>query len=354
MPCFSIRDVIMCAPRMDVQIAIICVQALFWYSFIPWFGRRVIMPFVDTRQWRERWISRSQISLKTNFLIDLNRDAAYDFACCFMGIMVQHLIGAALCIPAILPGLGMARDLAVALACHGALCEVGWELQDTITRAYDVIFVPGWRAKSPPALLAVMGAHHVMGICLAMPMNLHHRDLPMYHEAILSLQGAAFVAFSAKAYGNTLDVSHSSELAQMRACTLVDAAVMIWTRGLRFAWLAVHILSEFRTQGQATMFYGGCAAAALMGMFNLLVIVDSVSKFAKFFALRSSGASEAAVAEGRDSDSYPSQVSPDSSFSTESSDEAGGNEEGGETSNDGRSLASIIRNRRKDTSLAGA
>ena len=70
------------------------------------------------------------------FIIFDSKEEACVFACSFLAILIQHGVGGALCMPSTLGAVGRG---AWALACHGALCEAGWELQDLATRITQVI-----------------------------------------------------------------------------------------------------------------------------------------------------------------------------------------------------------------------
>ena len=69
------------------------------------------------------------------------------------GILLQNQIGALLVVPAMVGALQ--PELASALALHGALCEVGWELQDAVVRIYDILFCgEDGKCASPPSFLS--------------------------------------------------------------------------------------------------------------------------------------------------------------------------------------------------------
>lgn len=109
------------------------------------------------------------------------------------------------------------------MAGHGALCEAGWELQDLATRAWQLTFGgEDGKAKNPVALVVIMCIHHAMGLCMIIPMNIHHSSNPSYHEFVFLLQFAAFVALGAGNYGSSLDIETTSGLFQMKiVCTIV-------------------------------------------------------------------------------------------------------------------------------------
>merc|ERR1712217_782637 len=96
----------------------------------------------------------------------------FEFSCEEIGIISQHAIGGACCIPALLGWFS--PEVRSALACHGGLCEAGWELQDGLNRAYEVTFGGSeGKKKNTPALCLIMALHHVMGISMVIPMNIY-------------------------------------------------------------------------------------------------------------------------------------------------------------------------------------
>ena len=117
------------------------------------------------------------------FFVDFKTtEEAFDFACLFVGIITQHAIGGALCCASVFNLASV--SLATTLAGHGAMCEVGWELQDVVVRAYQLVFGgSGGKAKNPTPLLVILAIHHSMGLGMAIPMNLSFASEPYYHES---------------------------------------------------------------------------------------------------------------------------------------------------------------------------
>lgn len=110
---------------------------------------------------------RPALAVKSSFFIDFDTETAYEFACLFLAIMVQHGVGGLLCVPALVPALGVPAHVATALACHGALCEAGWELQDILSRLFQVCCTKEGARNNPTALLVILGIHHTMGLSMA-------------------------------------------------------------------------------------------------------------------------------------------------------------------------------------------
>merc|ERR1719384_2846853 len=146
--------------------------------------------------------------------IKLDRDEVFTLCCEFMVILMQHGVGGALCIPSL---LGMLPGWASSLACHGALGEVGYEVQDTVERLYDRLFGgPAGKARQQTVILILLGVHHAMGMLLVVPMNLYFGDNVYYHELVFLLQFAAFTACALQQFGYTLDVNTTRGLITMK------------------------------------------------------------------------------------------------------------------------------------------
>jgi hypothetical protein len=150
---------------------------------------------------------------------------------------VLHATSGLLCLPAVFGMFGLGSPaVAVTLAGHGALCEVGWELQDVVTRACQVIFGgPSGKAKNPLPLLIITSrsitpwasrwrsqvcceprpgcswppeivCHPPSSsapICAGarLAVNLTFASEPYFHEMVFLLQFAAAVALTTQNYG---------------------------------------------------------------------------------------------------------------------------------------------------------
>lgn len=74
------------------------------------------------------------------------------------GVFIQHFIGGALCLPAILNiGDPHIQD---SLACLSILSELGWEIEDLTSWIYKRYFVKGGQAKVPLGMIALLALHH--------------------------------------------------------------------------------------------------------------------------------------------------------------------------------------------------
>ena len=116
---------------------------------------------VEAQPWKQQWIDVNRKTFKMNFFVDFKteRDVLV-FACKFLAVLIQHGVGGGLCIPS---ALGLTGPVVCAMARHGALCEGGFELQDVVVRAWQIIAGgKEGRAMNPAALVMIMTIHHAM------------------------------------------------------------------------------------------------------------------------------------------------------------------------------------------------
>lgn len=68
-----------------------------------------------------------------------------------VNILGQHFLGGMMCAPAIFD-LGVPREVALVLVRHGALIELGWEIQDTVERLHERFFSRDGPTTQPNAM----------------------------------------------------------------------------------------------------------------------------------------------------------------------------------------------------------
>jgi hypothetical protein len=275
-------ELLAAAPRLEVQLALAAVQAIFWF-----FTMRLGTPFVVewANTWSEatraRWTTMNQATFKKSYMIDFDEAGAFTFACTFLVILTQHAMGGVLCLPSV---LGVLPALASTLACHGALCEAGWEIQDYLSRWYDFVFGgPEGRARQPVPILILTTLHHAMGTLLVVPMNTYFHDSPEYHELVFLLQAAAVGALGLQQYGFTLDISKTKDLIMMKITVSLTLVIMLWSRLFRYWYVVYRLLSMLQTEAPGSkIYYGAFMVSVMMGMLNVLMLLDAVGKFTKF------------------------------------------------------------------------
>jgi len=177
-------------------------------------------------------------------------------------------------------------EVRAAMACHGALCEAGWELQDCLERAYHVLFGTAEKKnEKPTALLVIMGFHHTMGLTMVVPMNLFFPSLYWYHEAIFLLQFSAFFALLLQQWAYSLDVGTKGGLRKMQLSVVTVFSLMLYSRALRYGFVVHNIVAFLYAEGGTVMFVGSCVATLLMSLLNALFVFDAAGKFVKFLTM---------------------------------------------------------------------
>lgn len=281
----ALRSLIYADQTLETQFVLAAIWACLWFGLIKASAKFIFEPLVASMPWCEQWIRLNQKTFKTAYGVEFKTSKEmFEFGCLFLAIICQHAVGGALCIPSV---LGWKGQVVNAMACHGALCEAGWELQDMIERIYQLIFGgAAGRAKNPTPLLVLLSVHHAMGLSMVIPMNIFYGSNPYYHEFVFLLQGAAFVALASQNYGFTLDVKTASGLKQMKMCVTITLLVTLWSRLLRYSFVGYTLICTYRADGNSVMLYMGSSVLALMGTLNALMVMDAIGKFSKFIKMK--------------------------------------------------------------------
>eukprot|EP00041_Stephanoeca_diplocostata_P006375 m.82403 g.82403 ORF g.82403 m.82403 type:complete len:346 (-) comp16328_c0_seq1:232-1269(-) len=277
----SLDALLHCAPTLDVQIVLLSIFSFVWYVGICHGAPLFIAPYIRRQKWCHQWNTLNKLVCETSFFIFFDSEKeSFDFACQFVVVALQHLTGGALCIPSLLWGPG---EYTSALACIGALCEAGWEVQDTLMRFFQVTFGgESGRKQNPPVLVCINMLHHVMGLSMCIPMNLYYHDNANYHEFVFLMQFTAFIALSTQHYGYTLDVTKPGDLTRMKAAALLSFSSIVYSRVLRFGYVAYLLQRMFIDDGRMYFIWVGGFSACCMAIINLFFLGESVKKVVKF------------------------------------------------------------------------
>jgi len=272
-------------PSFEVQLLEVVLIATAFQVILPASGRYLSQKF-KRRPWYDHAASLMGDSLKNMLLLDEVSDEMLDKC---MGdmipLMAQHFFGGMLCAPAIF-GLGVPRAAAVALARHGALVELGWELQDTAQRLYERFFTAQGSKLHPNGMFFFLAMHHAMQWALVIPMNLYYSEVSGYHELVFMLEGAAGFAGGAMFYGYTLDVSKRSELRQMVVLNALGFVVMVYTRFVHYWWSVFKCLQAFFLEGSYVVLSVGVICGIFMMPYVACMFVpDQWGKLKKFTRL---------------------------------------------------------------------
>ena len=167
------------------------------------------------------------------------------------GIYLQHFIGGALCLPAV---LGYTESWACNLACLGVLSEMGWEMSDMadifITRSTAI----DGKERVPDTLVMIMTVHHSMTLTLGLPLVMKYRTFRVLHLLTFNLQWAAALAISANEYCKTLDLNNTKQLWIFRIINGVCFGIMAWMRGVYWLYLCAQLHWKLYEDGENTMF----------------------------------------------------------------------------------------------------
>mmetsp|Transcript_16617 Transcript_16617/g.49624 ORF Transcript_16617/g.49624 Transcript_16617/m.49624 type:complete len:312 (+) Transcript_16617:159-1094(+) len=274
----------LCEGSIATQLTLALLQAVFWHHFLHMFSTKVVRPWCESKPWLKAFTARAHETWTKGYGIPFKDEAmSFEFACYIVSTVCLHFVGGGLCIPAVC--FGVRNSVTTALALHGAMCEVGFDLSEGYTRVRQVYGFEGQagRDKNPPVVLFLATMHHVMGLAMVLPMNCsEYRSDANYHELVFLLQSVAFVALIAQYYSYTLDVEDPGDLLRMRLSVTFTFACMLYSRGLRFAIVGSRLLDTLNLSGNVGLYIGGCLALGTMFVFNLVVTVDCAGKFSKF------------------------------------------------------------------------
>merc|ERR1712039_114114 len=124
------------------------------------------------------------------------------------------------------------------------------------------------------------------GLSMVIPMNMMYGDNRYYHELVLLLQGAAFVALVCQNYGYTLDVKSASGLKKMKVSVTVTLVTMLWSRLFRYVFIGYSLVATFVADGSLALTLCGSSVLILMGLVNCLFVRDAFGKFFKFMKMK--------------------------------------------------------------------
>ena len=285
----SFGDLLMAASRFEVQIVLVIFHTIFWYFII----NRIFYPFVIRAicglECKKQFIEFNRQSFKKLMLWDIGdvEEEQIETIASIDAVVLQHLIGGMLCLPS---ALGLASffppGMASAMACHGGLSEIGYEIEDIMVRLYEILYGgEKGRRKNPSSVLFGLFAHHSAACCLVVPCNIFYRDNSYIHEAICCLQLAAFGAFYLQQYGYTLDVKKQHELTKMKISITLSLVVILWTRIIRYGMLWNIVLNQILEDQNWVMLKCCILPLILLTFFNVGVLIDATAKFMKFIPM---------------------------------------------------------------------
>mmetsp|Transcript_26991 Transcript_26991/g.39475 ORF Transcript_26991/g.39475 Transcript_26991/m.39475 type:complete len:244 (-) Transcript_26991:38-769(-) len=196
-------------------------------------------------------------------------------------VALQHLVGGALCIPAVLK-MGDPRVYS-SLACLGIMNEMGFEIQDVIKTLY--FFTP---AEVPGFALFLIFIHHSLTTCLGLPTILCYRNLSTLHWLCFDLQGAAAVSTFIYEYTKILDVTKRGELKQFLILSWISFLVMLITRFFHWVYLVGEFIFVWYNDKAWAFLVVGTFFLLIFSYFNFAIVLKSMygrlQKFMKMSA----------------------------------------------------------------------
>ena len=285
----SFHDLLMASPRLEVQITLAILHTIFWYYIINRIFYPLVIRAICGLKCKKQFIDFNRQSFKKLMLWDIGEieEEQIETIASIDAVVLQHLFGGLLCLPSAL-GLSsyLPPGVASAMACHGGLSEIGYEVEDMMVRFYEVIFGgEKGRRKNPPTVIFGLLSHHSAACCLVIPCNIFYRDNTFVHEAICLLQLAAFGAFYLQQYGYTLNVKIQEELTKMKMSVALSLAVIIWTRIIRYGMLWNIIIMQILEDENWVMLKCCIPPLILLTFFNVGVLIDASAKFIKFMPM---------------------------------------------------------------------
>ena len=292
--------------------------AIFW-STIFYILHKILQPFATRQQWLRNAMGREYdrvgLSMCKALNVNWNKERYIDIMINdwpkMQGIYLQHFVGGALCIPAV---IGCSTEpWATSLACLGVLSEMGWELSDCadifMTRSMSV----DGKERMPNTMVYILMIHHSMTLSLGLPLVLKYRELRELHLMTFNLQWAAAIAISMNEYTKCLDLTKSRQLLTFRILNAIGFIIMAWMRGFHWLYLCGRLMTIWYNDDEWTFILLGSVIMILITGFNfILCIYPFGKKMLKF------GPSTSKIRKTiSDTDSFESSSSSD----TDSSDD---------------------------------
>mmetsp|Transcript_35742 Transcript_35742/g.81681 ORF Transcript_35742/g.81681 Transcript_35742/m.81681 type:complete len:311 (+) Transcript_35742:203-1135(+) len=264
------------ATREDLLLLVAAI-AIFW-SAVFCILHAVLRPWAQQQDWLKESLGREYdrvgMTMCTALGVNWTRDRYISIMLNdwpkMQGIYLQHFVGGALCLPAV---LGYSESWAVSLACLGILSEIGWELSDVadilITRTCQV----DGKERCPNTMLGIMMLHHSMSLTLGLPCVLKYRTLRELHLMTFNLQWAAAIAISMNEYTKTLNLSNPTEQLKFRILNLIGFLIMAWMRGFEWFRLSLKLMTVLHDDNEWSMLAVGSVVIVLMSAFNLILCI---------------------------------------------------------------------------------
>ena len=147
-------------------------------------------------------------------------------------VMLQHLVGALLCVPSVFR-LSSDASWTSSLAALGVLCELGFEMMDTVEVVCKRLFKGA--KEVPNSHLLFLAFHHGLTSVLGIPMIVHYRTLVPLHWLCFDLQIVA-ASVVVTEYGRMLDLKKAGDLLQFK---IINFIMLVLVSVLYVSWCVV-------------------------------------------------------------------------------------------------------------------
>lgn len=287
----SLNDILIAAPKLEAQLILAFMYTILWYILINHVFVPIGNSFIAKLKSKKRFIHFNRESFKNTIKWDIGDDEEEQIIAISRidAAMVQHLIGGLLLIPsAFRLGHFLPAGADRALASHGGLSEMGWEIQDLVFRTAEIIFGGERGLKlNPPSLMLTLLAHHSAACSAVIPMNMFYPNgmNGVWHEGFCIVQLGSFILLFMQQYGYTLDVQTKDGLKKMKIAISISFFTCLWTRVVRYFWILKLLHDGFSVDGSLRLIQVGFLPSMLLSVFNLVVMRDAAQKFMKFVSM---------------------------------------------------------------------
>ncbi|KAL7539031.1 hypothetical protein ACHAWF_006272 [Thalassiosira exigua] len=263
-------------------LVLVSSLAVFWWAI---FGalHKVLHPFAQRQQWLKQAMGREYDRVGMSMCKALNvgwtRERYIEITLNdwpkMQGIYLQHFVGGALCVPAV---LGFDDSWATSLACLGVLSEMGWELADVTDIFVTRSMTTDGKERVPNTMVFILMVHHSMTLTMGLPMVLKYRELKEMHQMTFNLQWAAAIAISMNEYTKCLDLSKPRQMLTFRLLNGIGFVIMVWMRGIQWFVLSGRLLTIWYNDDEWAFVALGSIICVLISAFNIILCIYPYGK----------------------------------------------------------------------------
>merc|ERR1712010_264341 len=100
----STNDLIFCKPSAEVQFTLVALQSAFWYIVLAWVAPPLIIRVINGLPDKNGFLDKNRASFKKAFFWEIGDDRRIqtEQVALVSGILIQHAVGGALCLPSVL------------------------------------------------------------------------------------------------------------------------------------------------------------------------------------------------------------------------------------------------------------